>query len=96
MIDRRTKMVSFRLSWEEYKALQDACATVGVRSLSELARGAMHHVIASRHNGTSLYEQVCELREQMSLLSREVERIAQRIDREEGVSAAHAQVGGRI
>jgi uncharacterized small protein (DUF1192 family) len=86
-------MVSFRLSWEEYKALQDACATVGVRSLSELARGAMHQVIASHHNGRSLYEQVCELRQQMSELSSEVERIAQRVDRQETVSAAHAEVG---
>ena len=60
MIDRRSKMVSFRLSWEEYKALQQACSTAGVRSLSELARAAMQHLINGHHDGVPLHDQLRE------------------------------------
>lgn len=82
MIDRRSKMVSFRLSGDEYQAYREACATVGVRSLSELARAAMQHLIASRPNGASLDDQVRELRHQVLQLSREVEHIARRVDQQ--------------
>jgi hypothetical protein len=82
MIDRRSKMVSFRLSGDEYQAYREACATVGVRSLSELARAAMQHLIASRPNGNSLDDQVRELRHQVLQLSREVEHIARRVDQQ--------------
>ncbi len=85
-------MVSFRLSWEEYNACRDACDTVGVRSLSELARAAMQHLLSSHHNGASLNDEVNQLRSQVSLLSREVERIARHVDRQEE-STAHAKVG---
>lgn len=83
MIDRRSKMVSFRLSWDEYQAYREACATVGVRSLSELARAAMQQLITSHPNGTSLDDQVRELRHQVLQLSREVEHIARRVDQQE-------------
>jgi len=83
MIDRRSKMVSFRLSWDEYQAYREACATVGVRSLSELARAAMQQLVTSRPNGTSLDDQVRELRNQVLQLSREVEHIARRVDQHE-------------
>ena len=86
-------MVSFRLTWDEYQALRDACATSGVRSLSELAREAMQQIIASRCNGVSLDNQVRELRDQMSMLSRELERIARRVDQQEEFSSAQAEVG---
>jgi hypothetical protein len=82
MIDRRSKMVSFRLSGDEYQTYREACATVGVRSLSELARAAMQHLIASRPNGASLDDQVRELRHQVLQLSREVEHIARRVDQQ--------------
>jgi hypothetical protein len=96
MTDRRSKIVSFRLSREEYEALRDACAAAGVRSLSELARRALQQVLFSRSRGLSLYDQVCELRNQLSALSREVERVAQRIDQQDKFLAAHAAVGDRI
>jgi translation initiation factor 2B subunit (eIF-2B alpha/beta/delta family) len=82
MIDRRSKMVSFRLSWDEYQAYREACDSAGVRSLSELARAAMQHLIAERPNGASLDDQVRELRRQVSQLSREVEHIARRVDQQ--------------
>jgi hypothetical protein len=96
MIDRRSKMVSFRLSWEEYKALQQACSTAGVRSLSELARAAVQHIITGSLDGISLHDQVRELRDQVSQLSLDMERMSQRMDQREEALALHAQIGGRI
>jgi phage shock protein A len=96
MIDRRSKMVSFRLSGEEFQAYRDACASVGVRSLSELARAAMQHMITARPNGTSLDEQVRELRRQVSQLSREVEQISRRVEQQEQYSGRVAEAGGRL
>ena len=84
-------MVSFRLTWDEYQALRDACATAGVRSLSELAREAMQQIITSRCNGGSLDNQVRELRDQMSMFARELERIARRMDQQEEFSPAQAE-----
>ena len=38
---RRTKLVSFRLSDEEYERIQGACRAEGARSISEFARGVL-------------------------------------------------------
>jgi hypothetical protein len=48
---RRSKMISFRLSEQEYQSLLELCAADGVRSLSDLARDAMHRVLSANGNG---------------------------------------------
>ena len=45
ILKRRTKLVSFRLSDEEYERLQGACAAEGARSLSEFARSALQRTV---------------------------------------------------
>ncbi len=42
---RRTRMISFRLSDDEYEALKRCCANAGVRSLSEFARLAVSDML---------------------------------------------------
>src|SRR5262250_3057512 len=42
---RRTKLVSFRVSDEEYEKLQGACLAEGARSISELARSALRRTV---------------------------------------------------
>ena len=76
MIDRKSKMVSFRLSPEEYRQLRDACAARGLRSVSELARTSMQSVISSG-NGSSLplHQQMQELRERVTQLSDKIDRL---------------------
>ncbi len=59
-------MVSFRLSPEEYRQLRDACATQGVRSVSELARAAMQGLIAPDGRAVPLHTQVQELRDRVT------------------------------
>jgi len=41
MLKRRTRLVSFRLSDEEYERVQGACVAEGARSISEFARAAL-------------------------------------------------------
>src|SRR5262245_2566785 len=45
ILKRRTKLVSFRLSDEEYKELQGACVAEGARSISDFARAALQRSV---------------------------------------------------
>jgi hypothetical protein len=48
---RRTKLVSFRVSDEEYEKLQGACVAEGARSISEFARSALQRTVWAHNNG---------------------------------------------
>jgi hypothetical protein len=45
-LNRRSKVVSIRLSTDEYTQLRSLCITKGVDSFSELARAAMKEMLA--------------------------------------------------
>jgi hypothetical protein len=45
-LKRRTKLVSFRLSEEEYEQLNRACIAAGARSISDFARTALQHTVS--------------------------------------------------
>jgi hypothetical protein len=69
-------MVSFRLSQQEYHQLRDACLQHGVRSISELARSAMQSLIAPNTEcAPSLHQQVQDLRDRLTDLAAEVDRL---------------------
>lgn len=78
---KKTKMVSFRLSGEEYRLLQGACERAGARSVSELARSAMQRVILD--TGTlpidSTEANLRELQIKLDVLSTEVDRLSRLI-----------------
>ena len=48
VLKRRSKIVSVRLSEQEYQELLSCCLNRGTRSLSDLAREAMQGLLASR------------------------------------------------
>ncbi|MGC2659180.1 MAG: hypothetical protein WA324_14565 [Bryobacteraceae bacterium] len=75
---KKTKMVSFRLSHDEYRLLQAACAKAGARSVSELARWAMQRIIleAGLIEQGSTDNALRELQLKFSVLSAEVERLS--------------------
>jgi len=73
---RRNKMVSFRLSLEEYARFQTVCEARGIRSLSDLARTAMLSMAASQDSPDPLWLEVGALRNQLSSLSRELDRVS--------------------
>ena len=45
--DRRKKMISLRLSEEEFELLKARYHTYGARNVSDLARQALHHIMTA-------------------------------------------------
>lgn len=85
---RKSKMVSFRLSPEEYQRFRELCTSQGVRSLSDLARTAMQRLVAVENRADPLSLEVQDLRTQVRSLSQELDRLAQ------AVEARKAAAGG--
>jgi hypothetical protein len=79
-VNRRSRMVSFRLSPEEYEKLQNVCAAEGVRSLSELARTALQRMIVPRRPGQSFSREMGDMRLQIATLRSEIDRLSQAIE----------------
>jgi hypothetical protein len=73
---KRSKMVSFRLSPEEYTRFREVCAKKGVRSISDLARVAMTIIASQEIEIDPLSDQVRDIRRQVQTISLELERIS--------------------
>lgn len=89
MHDRKSKMVSFRLSPEEYYQFRSACSDHGVRSVSELARAAMQSLIDAKGATLPLYLQVRELRERLDVISGELDRLALVVEEPQAIAVDH-------
>ena len=77
---RKSKMISFRLSGEEFRRLQGACSKTGARSVSELARAAMQRIILEDDFQTDSAEaDLCALKMKFTVLAAEVERLSRLI-----------------
>jgi hypothetical protein len=77
---RRSKMVSFRLSEQEYENLLALCGSTGARSLSDLARHAMNGLLGAPKrdgdgNGDRIETAVAELYGRMLELDRELKQL---------------------
>lgn len=78
---KRRKMVSIRLSDDEFRRMRELCMATGARSLSDLARDAMHRLMvgvgpANGAAGEGLTERVAELDQRLSHLQEKVSRLA--------------------
>ena len=74
-LKRRTKLISFRLSEEEYEQLGRACIGAGARSISDFARTALRRTVVregANHTDNSLGDGTQELIDAMKDLSRQV------------------------
>ena len=79
VLKRRSKIVSVRLSEQEYQELLSCCLNRGARSLSDLAREAMQGLLASGNgdgNGDGLEIEVEKLHGRMEQLDHELKRLA--------------------
>ncbi len=72
----KTKMVSFRISADQYRLCHQALRLHGVRNISELARVALEEIIES-NNSRDHRQEVHELRERVRMLSADIERYAE-------------------
>ena len=88
MDHQKNKMVSFRLSDEEYLRMRAYCEVIGAQNLSELARVAMQRFIeAQAQDDNSIYAQVNELRERIREIGAELDRISRQVGKTNGQSA---------
>ena len=72
----RSRMISVRLSEEEYSALKRVCLATGVRSVSDLARDAMETVLRGLDPGTSHVPQADDLRAQIQNIGQRIDQLA--------------------
>ena len=73
----RSRMISVRLSEDEYSALQRLCSVTGARSVSDLTRDAMR-VFLNSANHRNIVDRT-DFHEQLALLNKKIEDLAERI-----------------
>jgi hypothetical protein len=82
VLKRRSRIVSFRLLEDEYRALESLCVSEGVRSISDLARSAVWRML-QRGNGPvdqTLEEELGKLKGRMEGLDSELRRLGDLVE----------------
>ncbi len=72
---RRSKMVTFRVSMEEYQSLEAACLERRVRSISESARAALRQWIGETRSSTVLDGELQQVERRIQVLAKEIDRL---------------------
>lgn len=75
----RSRMISIRLSEEEYFALRHLCSLTGARSVSDLTRDAVDTVLRRVNREDSLGSNLEEFRVGMKNLEKKVEQLEAKI-----------------
>jgi Arc/MetJ-type ribon-helix-helix transcriptional regulator len=78
VMKRRAKMVSIRLSDDEYRRLKEMTEAQGARSVSDVARSAMQLMLSAHQAGLdgTIESRVRELDGRVAVLDREVQRLS--------------------
>lgn len=71
----RSRMISIRLSEEEYLSLRRLCSATGARSISDLTRDAMQMLLRGAHGEGHNAPHMDELRAQMRKLDQRIEQL---------------------
>jgi hypothetical protein len=74
----RSKMISFRLTIGEYERFRELCFAHGVRSVSELARAAIHMLLEQSAivPQQSLESRIAAIEGRLHMLSLEIKRLS--------------------
>ena len=72
----RNRMISVRLSEEEYSALRRICSVTGARSVSDLTRDAMRVLLNGANREDVLGSHVDEFRAEIRNLDKKIEGLA--------------------
>jgi Arc/MetJ-type ribon-helix-helix transcriptional regulator len=75
----RSRMISVRLSDEEYTALRRLCLVTGARSVSDITRDAMRVLLEGANREDVAENHIDEFRAQMRNLDKKVEQLAAEI-----------------
>lgn len=76
VLNPRSRMISVRLSEEEYSALRRLCSASGARSVSDFTRDAMRVFLNNASREDVLGIHVDEFRTHMRNLDRKIEQLA--------------------
>jgi hypothetical protein len=76
-IESRSRMISFRLTQEEYEKFRRVCFTHGIRSVSEMARAAINLLLQepARAPHEAIESRVAELEARVHMLFLELKRL---------------------
>ena len=72
----RSRMISIRLSEEEYVGLKKICAATGARSVSDLTRGAMRVVLSGVDRDDVLGMRMDQFYSALKSLDRKIDQLA--------------------
>jgi hypothetical protein len=88
---RKTRMVSFRVSEQEYEYLRQHSLAQGARSVSDYARAALFGAVDLESPGSALalVDRMHRLDTEMRELNREVKQLRARLGPEDGAAAAN-------
>ena len=75
----RSRMISVRLSEDEYSALRRLCSASGARSVSDLTRDAMRVLLKGASREDVLESHMDEFTAQIRNLNQKIERLAAEI-----------------
>ena len=75
-------MISFRISEDEYADLKDLCVNQGARSVSDMARDAVHRLVTRTWSNNQLETTVQRLQRKVEALDSEVKRLGMALDRQ--------------
>lgn len=75
----RSRIISIRLSEDEYSGLKRLCSDSGARSVSDLARAGMRTLINGSSREDALGSWTDEFRLQMRNLDRKIEELSARL-----------------
>jgi Arc/MetJ-type ribon-helix-helix transcriptional regulator len=75
----RSRMISVRLSEEEYSALRELCSATGARSVSDITRDAMRVLLDDVNRVNTAGSRWDEFRSQMRNLDKRIEQLAAEI-----------------
>ena len=76
VLKRRSRMISFRVSEDEYAGLKNLCINRGARSVSDIARDAVHQMITTHTWPNNQLETVVQvLQGRIETLDSEVKRL---------------------
>ena len=81
VLKRRSRMISFRVSEDEYAGLKNLCVNEGARSVSDMARDAVHRLITNHSRPNHQLETVVQvLQGRIEALDLEVKRLGKALN----------------
>ncbi len=89
-LESRSRMISFRLTAEEYDRFRELCFAHGIRSVSEMARAAINMLLQqpARAPQEALESRLAEVEGRLNMLSLQIKQLHQS-GRQNPTAASH-------